>query len=305
LIDIQTEIFRKLHGDKNVKFMMTTIRRQAASCLYGLIPFLAYILNRHIDELLLDGYDYNDLSISDNSYDAIKTQTQSIIDKAQSIDSKDPKLDKLLDIIRAKQELPNNKIMIFSSFRHTLNYIFQHLNENGFRTGMIHGGVPYEERENLNSKFRLNRDNKDALDIMLFSEVGSEGLDYQFCDFIINYDLPWNPMRIEQRIGRIDRWGQKSESIAIFNLITPGIVDADIYDRCLLRIGVFNHALGGSEEILGEITQEIKDIAENLTLTASERQEKLQQLSDNKIRLIKEQEDLEKKTGRIFWFIAS
>ena len=56
-------------------------------------------------------------------------------------------------------------------------------------------------------------------------------------------------MKIEQRIGRIDRRGQKSESVAIINLITPNTVDADIYERCLLRIGVFESALGGSEEI--------------------------------------------------------
>jgi len=134
----------------------------------------------------------------------------------------------------------------------------------------------------------------------LFSEIGCEGLDYQFCDCIVNYDLPWNPMRVEQRIGRIDRNGQKSESVAIINLITPGTVDADIYERCLLRIGVFNSALGGSEEILGEITKEIRDIAENFTLTEEDRRAKLQQLADNKIRLIQEQEELEQRQMELF-----
>ena len=70
-----------------------------------------------------------------------------------------------------------------------------------------------------------------AIDILLFTEVGSEGLDYQFCDMMINYDLPWNPMRIEQRIGRIDRRGQQSEAVGIYNMITNGTVDADIYYR--------------------------------------------------------------------------
>ncbi len=92
----------------------------------------------------------------------------------------------------------------------------------------------------------LHRDEEQALDMLLFSEVGCEGLDYQFCDCIVNYDLPWNPMRIEQRIGRIDRNGQKSESVSIFNLITPDTVDADIYFRCLTRIGVFQRAIGGN-----------------------------------------------------------
>jgi hypothetical protein len=107
-------------------------------------------------------------------------------------------------------------------------------------------------------------------------------------------------MRIEQRIGRIDRWGQKSESVAIFNLVTPGTVDADIYERCLMRIGVFNSALGGSEEILGEISKEIRNIAENFTLSDEERRKKLQQLADNQIRLVQEQEALEQRQVELF-----
>ena len=150
---------------------------------------------------------------------------------------------------------------------------------------MIHGGTPDEERMELRNRFEKPRGDGGSLDLLLFSEIGCEGLDYQFCDCIVNYDLPWNPMRIEQRIGRIDRNGQKSESVAIINLITPGTVDADIYERCLVRIGVFNSALGGGEEILGEITREIKSIAENFSLSEEETRSKLQQLADNKIQL--------------------
>lgn len=107
-------------------------------------------------------------------------------------------------------------------------------------------------------------------------------------------------MRIEQRIGRIDRNGQQSESVAIINLITPGTVDADIYDRCLLRIGVFENSLGDCEEILGEITAELKEIAENFSLNEQERQKQLKQLADNKIMLLQEQEALEKKEFELF-----
>ena len=126
--------------------------------------------------------------------------------------------------------------MIFSSFRHTLSYLHGHLKNDGCRVGCIHGDIPDDERVALRERFQMQPDEADALDILLFSEVGSEGLDYQFCDCIVNYDLPWNPMRIEQRIGRIDRNGQQSGSVAIFNLITPGTVDADIYERCLWRL---------------------------------------------------------------------
>jgi ATP-dependent helicase HepA len=107
-------------------------------------------------------------------------------------------------------------------------------------------------------------------------------------------------MRVEQRIGRIDRYGQRSETVAIFNFITPGTVDAEIYDRCLLRIGVFRQALGGSEEILGRLTRELREIAENLSLTPEERALRLQQLSDNEIRAIQEQARLEDEQAKLF-----
>jgi hypothetical protein len=119
---------------------------------------------------------------------------------------------------------------------------------------------------------------------------------------MINYDLPWNPMRVEQRIGRIDRNGQTSESVSIYNIVTPGTVDADIYERCLMRIGVFHSSVGDCEDILGEITGEIKAVAENFELTDEERRIKLQQLTDNKVLFIKEQEELEEKQRDLFVF---
>ncbi len=149
----------------------------------------------------------------------------------------------------------------------------------------------------------MDRADYDTIDLLLSSEVGCEGLDYQFCDCLINYDLPWNPMRIEQRIGRIDRYGQKSETVVIYNMVTPGTVDYDIYDRCLLRIGIFRQALGGSEEVLGRITHALRNIAENMELTEEEREARLQQLADNEIRLLQEQERLEEEQGELFGLI--
>ncbi len=300
LLQIQAEIFSRIHGDVNVKFMMTTIRRQAASCLYGLVPFLQDILNRHVDELAWEEADNTGEAPSTTTVEAIETRIEMILEQARNLDPEDPKLEAIRKILKDKQELPNNKVMLFSSFRHTLHYLHQHLKTDGFRVGLVHGGTPDEERIEFRNRFELGRVHDNALDVLLFSEIGCEGLDYQFCDCIVNYDLPWNPMRIEQRIGRIDRWGQVSEGVAIFNLITPGTVDADIYVRCLLRIGVFNNALGGSEEILGEISREIRNIAENLNLSDEERREKLQQLADNQIRLIQEQEELEQKQVELF-----
>ena len=300
LMRVQAEIFSRLNPLANVKFMMTTIRRQAASCLMGLAPFLDSILNRRVDELEWTETDDTAFVALGDATDSIRAQIETIMEEARSLDPYDPKLEALRKIIQDKQDLPNNKIMLFSSFRHTLAYLDSHLRANGIRVGMIHGGTPDEDRVALRGRFEKPRKANDCLDVLLFSEVGCEGLDYQFCDCIVNYDLPWNPMRVEQRIGRIDRNGQQSESVAIVNLITPGTVDADIYERCLVRIGVFENALGGNEEILGDISREIRNIAENFSLNEEERRAKLQQLADNEIRLIQEQEKLEQGQLELF-----
>ena len=300
LLETQKEIFRSIHGDRSVNFMMTTLRRQLASCLHGLEPLLEDILTRRLDELEWTEADAIDAMPSEELTPRIREKVQELLEKAKTLDPKDLKLAALRKVVRSRQRRRNNKIMIFSSFRHTLSYLYKHLAAEGFRVGLIHGDVPDEERLELRSRFEKSKSERDSLDLMLFSEVGCEGLDYQFCDCIVNYDLPWNPMKIEQRIGRIDRKGQKSESVTIVNLITPGTVDADIYERCLRRIGVFESALGGSEEILGEITTELRDIAENYALTQEERRTKLQQLADNQIRLIQEQETLEAQQLDLF-----
>jgi hypothetical protein len=212
----------------------------------------------------------------------------------------DPKIARLLVLVADKQQQPNNKILLFSSFRHTLRHLVNNMPQGAVRFGLIHGEIDHEQRANLRRRFALPREDHNAIDLLLSSEVGCEGLDFQFCDYLINYDLPWNPMRIEQRIGRIDRYGQKNETVAILNFITPNTVDADIYERCLLRIGVFTNAIGGCEAILGEITKEIHSISEQFELTENDRRERLQQLADNEIRILHEQAELENREAELF-----
>ena len=209
-------------------------------------------------------------------------------------------MEAFVEVLRDKAGMANNKALVFSTFRHTLAYVEGHVSGAGLRCGLVHGGVADEARADLRRRFALPKEDPEALDILLSSEVSSEGLDFQFCDLLINYDLPWNPMRVEQRIGRIDRHGQQNESVAIVNLVTPGTVDADIYYRCLWRIGVFHHTVGGSEEILGEVTRELQGIAEGFTLTPEERAGRLQQLGDNAIRQIQEESALEEAQAELF-----
>ena len=230
----------------------------------------------------------------------MRQDIENLLEQARHLAPRDAKVEAFVRTLTEKSKLSNNKALVFSTFRHTLAYLAHHTQRAGLRYGLVHGDVPDEERADLRRRFALPKEDSEALDVLLSSEVGCEGLDFQFCDFLINYDLPWNPMKIEQRIGRIDRYGRKSEAVAIINFITPGTVDADIYQRCLWRIGVFQHAVGGSEEILGRITQELHDIAESFSLTPEERVRQLQQLGDNGIRQIREEQDLESKQSELF-----
>ena len=300
IMAVQGAILTRLHGNRSVKFLMTTIRRQAASCLFGLAPLLENILTRRIDELTWQEADDAPDNPDPDSLLEIESQISAVLTKAENLPPEDPKLSKLCKIIGDKQGLDNNKVIVFSSFRHTLSYLHKHIKRDGLRVGMVHGDTRDEDRVELRNRFRMPKADANALDVLLFSEVGCEGLDYEFCDCMVNYDLPWNPMRIEQRIGRIDRRGQKSEYVTIYNLITPETVDAEIYYRCLWRIGVFQREIGASEEILGQITREIRDIADNLSLTPEEQRQKLQQLADNEVRLIREQQELEDKQAAFF-----
>ncbi len=302
LLAAQARILERSHGARSVKFLMTTIRRQAASSLYGLAPLIESILTRRLSELEWDELD-DEFDVVGDEPTTIRDDIADVLAMARALNGPDPKLAALRQIVGDKQALPNNKLLLFSSFRHTLRYLHANLIDTGIRLGLIHGDVPDEERADLRQRFSLDRNAPHAIDLLLSSEIGCEGLDFQFCDGLVNYDLPWNPMRVEQRIGRIDRYGQQSETVVIYNLVTRGTVDFDIYERCLLRIGIFRQALGGSEEILGRITSELRTIAESLALTVEERQTRLQQLADNDIRLLQEQEKLEREQEELFGIV--
>lgn len=304
LLRIQANILRQLHGDRGLRFMMTTIMRQASSCIHGLRPFLEDILTRRFDELGLTTGDMDgelgDISTEYLSKPQIVEAVKQLLAFTEGMSSNDRKVEELIKAIQNKQAMANNKVMVFSSFRHTLRYLYEKLSAQNIRVGIIHGGVKDEERVILRNRFKSDRAQYDSLDVLLFSEVGCEGLDYQFCDCLVNYDLPWNPQAIEQRIGRIDRNGQKSESISIINIITEGTIDCDIYDRCLSRIGVFNSSIGDSEEILGEVTREIYNVVEKYILNPQERAQKDLQIADNAIRKMQEQQRLEEAKHTFF-----
>lgn len=172
--------------------------------------------------------------------------TESNLDKGidEYADYTDAKFEELLRIIDEVFRHGTKKIVIFALFRKTLKYLQIRFKQRGFGTLMIHGMV--ENRIDILDEFK----NDPNAHILLSSEVGSEGLDMQFCNSMVNYDLPWNPMVVEQRIGRIDRFGQKSPTVNIYNVIVADSIQEDIYIRLLDRIGIFRGTIGDMEAIL-------------------------------------------------------
>jgi superfamily II DNA or RNA helicase len=192
-----------------------------------------------------------------------------------NISFNDGKYNALIEII-GQQE--NKQIIVFAFFRKTLLYLKNRLQNNGHKVGLIFGGVEMIERNKIIENFK-NRE----FQILLSSEVGSTGLDMQFCDRMVNYDLPWNPMVVEQRIGRIDRIGQQSEIINIFNFIYKNTIEEQIYTRLFNRIGLFKEALGNLDEILGQpekyIEGEIQKIYKE-NLSKAEINERLDRIAE-------------------------
>ena len=160
----------------------------------------------------------------------------------------DSKVKTLIELLESYfTENPNQKIIIFSFFKETLRYLSECLEENSILCHTLFGGIKLD-------KDTAVQEFKDAEDVrvMLASEVLSEGVDMQFCSALINYDLPWNPMRVEQRIGRIDRIGQKKGKILIWNFFYENSIDDKIYNRLLNRLQIFESSLGDIESVIGE-----------------------------------------------------
>lgn len=159
-------------------------------------------------------------------------------------DFEDSKINKLIEVIKEVFKNGSHKLVVFALFRKTLNYLRIRLDKAGYNSVIIHGQI--KNRDELLQQFK----DDDKIQILLSSEVGSEGLDMQFCNSMVNYDLPWNPMVVEQRIGRIDRFGQKSPVVNIYNFIVEGSIQEKIYMRLLDRIGIFRGTIGDMEAIL-------------------------------------------------------
>jgi hypothetical protein len=140
------------------------------------------------------------------------------------------------------------KAVIFTEFRRTQDHLAKLLASKGYAVTCLSGDVSgAEKRQALVEEFR-NRSQ-----ILLMTEAGAEGLNLQFCNLVVNYDLPWNPQRVEQRIGRCHRYGQQRDVLVLNFLNRQNAADARLYELLAQKLALFDGVFGSSDEILGAL----------------------------------------------------
>lgn len=227
-----------------------------------------------VGELVSRAYelgDYNELKKSDSKYATLSSMLK-----------------------RYLAEFPKDKIVLFAYFRPTLHYLNERLAAEGINCTTLTGGGDTDKHKIIH-RFK----DPSGPSILLSSEVASEGVDLQFARVIVNYDLPWNPMKIEQRIGRIDRLGQKSPKITIWNLFYKDTIDARIYNRLYRRLDIFERALGGLEPVLGE---EIRSLTMDLlrgSLSSEQEEARIEQAAIAVEQNRRQEEYLEREAGNL------
>jgi len=151
-------------------------------------------------------------------------------------------------LLKLKRE-GHEKFIIFTQFRSTQDYLYSVLNEE-FKVCLFHGSLTMEQKEEAISQFKRDKE------ILISTEAGGEGRNLQFANILFNYDLPWSPLKIEQRIGRIHRFGQK-KNVYIFNFASKDTVAERILEVLTNKIKLFEESIGVSDALLGTIEHEL------------------------------------------------
>jgi SNF2 family DNA or RNA helicase len=179
----------------------------------------------------------------------------------------------LLKLIRSSSE----KKIIFVKYLATLDHLSTFLSWNKIPHAMFHGRLNNRSKDEQIKRF------KEETDLLLTTEIGGEGRNLQFCHQMINYDLPWNPMKIEQRIGRIHRIGQEKE-VTIYNLCAAGSAEDYILEVLDKKINMFELVIGEIDMILGRVRGE-KEFSEMVydiwiqSVSDAERKKRFDQLA--------------------------
>jgi superfamily II DNA or RNA helicase len=164
--------------------------------------------------------------------------------QAESI-KRNAKVNLIVDIATNTKE----KMIVFTQFRETQELLARRLQQEGVKNVKFHGQLTPGRRRKALEEFR------DDIQVLVATDSGSEGLNLQFCHILVNYDLPWNPMRVEQRIGRVHRIGQESNNVVILNLAVADTIEDYVLEVLYEKIKLFEVAIGEMDLILSDIDE--------------------------------------------------
>jgi superfamily II DNA or RNA helicase len=175
------------------------------------------------------------------------TTISRLVDIASKIEV-NKKGEKLIKLIGDLKRKGHKKFLIFTQFRTTQDYLYSILHD--FDAVVFNGSMNRDRKEEAILRF------KEEAEIIIATEAGGEGRNMQFCDILINYDLPWSPLKIEQRIGRIHRFGQPND-VHIYNFSTRGTVAERVLEVLTAKLKLFEESIGTPDIMLGQVEDEI------------------------------------------------
>ena len=167
------------------------------------------------------------------------------------------KLRKLREIMENQGffENPEQRLLLFTEFKDTLNYLVEHMTAWGFTVGCIHGGMKPGSREEPGTRLHTEQEFRDGnIQILVATEAAGEGINLQCCHILFNYDIPWNPNRLEQRMGRIHRYGQRHDCL-IFNFVAGNTIEGRVLQRLHKKLEEIRDALDDDAvfNVVGEV----------------------------------------------------
>ncbi|CEK14059.1 DNA/RNA helicase, superfamily II, SNF2 family [Chthonomonas calidirosea] len=177
--------------------------------------------------------------------------------KAVEDSGTEAKLSKLKQLLHQEGffEHPEKRLIIFTEFKDTLDYLMEQLQSWNFRVGCIHGGMPPGSRDEPGTRLYAEQQFREgAIQVLVATEAAGEGINLQVCNTLFNYDIPWNPNRLEQRMGRIHRYGQRKDCL-IFNFVATNTIEGKVLNRLLEKLQEIRNALDDDAvfNVVGEI----------------------------------------------------
>ena len=186
-------------------------------------------------------------------------ELQALAERAKSVQASgdEAKLSHLRGILREQGffDDPDLRLLIFTEFKDTLDYLMERLKAWGFRAGCIHGGMRPGSRDEPRSRLYTEQQFRDGeIQVLVATEAAGEGINLQCCHVLFNYDIPWNPNRLEQRMGRIHRYGQRFDCL-IFNFVAANTIEGRVLQRLLSKLQEIRDALDDDAvfNVVGEV----------------------------------------------------